>query len=82
MNDLKFDPDYRVHPKESLKEFMDEMMIRLPLGGEQFDLVSRIMKGGYYDANEAAILGEITPFKREMWLALQNDYLKHLVENM
>jgi hypothetical protein len=81
VSDLEFKPDYRIHPKETLKEYLDLAEHPFILGEIESKLIAKVLDGGFYTFKEAGILAKLTPYNRAMWINLQTNYLTHPIES-
>jgi hypothetical protein len=74
---LKFDPDYTVHPSESLRECLEQRAVSDVVPQE---LIDKILEGETYTYSEALVLGEGTPYKAQMWIDMQTTYLSAVIQ--
>ena len=73
----EFKPNWRCHPSEHILEAIENGGGRTTVDDDEFELLNRVMHGGYYDSNEARTLSEIVGIPTHMLVNLQNNYLVH-----
>ena len=74
---LKFDPDYTVHPSESLRECLEQRVVSDVVPQE---LIDKILEGEVYSYEEAKILADGTPYGWGFWVNLQTNYLSFVLQ--
>ena len=77
MSEYKFDPNYTVHPSESLKECLEQRVVTKKVPQS---LINKILEGETYTYEEALILGKGTPYKVGFWVNIQTNNLSAVIQ--
>ena len=83
MNENKFNPDYNIHPFETLLECVqsDVVVAQKFTQGKLGELYDKMKNGGYYTPYEAELLSNNISYPKSFWMNLQMNYIsKRLTE--